>query len=166
MKRKIRVSCLSLILLCLVVLYFVSHDKEAPQKSEFDKVYDAAIEFRQGGHEFRQTEPPMPAFEEFRFLIYMWQGSKNMLDGNPVSAVAAYNVAIHYKPDSSKAYLGRGLARWDRKHYARALFDFRMARKLDRDDPELSGQEIIMLDTYISSYPGRRPKIDTETKAE
>ncbi len=161
MKRKIRISFLSLILLGLVVLYLVSHYTEEPKKSEFDKVYDAAIEFRRRGHEFRRSEsiPPMPAYEEFRDNFYRLQASKNMLEGNPISAVAAYNVVIHYKPDSASAYLGRGLARWEREHYDLALFDLRMARKLDRNDPELSAQETIMLDTYISSYPGKRPKV-------
>lgn len=139
------------------VVVFVSHHKSAP-KTEYKKVYEAAIEFRRNGNS-------MPEATLYRATFHCWQGIEKNLSGQYIEAITEFDEAIRIKPDHAKAYLLRGLSRFELKKYALSKFDFSMAFDLDRDFSELSVDDKLILHEHLAkieekTYLLRKQSID------
>ena len=124
------------------VVVFVLHHKNTP-KTEYEKAYEAAIEFRRNGN-------PMPEATLYRATFYCWQGIEKNLSGQYIAAITEFDEAIRIKPDHAKAYLLRGLSRFELKKYALSKFDFNMALDLDSDFSELSVDDKLMLYAHLA----------------
>ena len=74
---------------------------------------------------------------------YFAWGNKKNKSGDYKSAIAAYNTAIHLKPDFARAYYKRGKAKSKLGHLSAAKSDLEIAKKLAAQIGDVSLKVII-----------------------